>query len=349
MDKKDYYEVLGVEKTASKHDIKKQFKNLAKLYHPDKETDEAKKAESEDKFKELNEAYSVLSDDEKRKQYDQFGFDLGKNSNNYGDDLDEMFKNFMRTARQNSQQMRPNQHKIAINLTLDELYNGVTKKFNYKVNKICPDCNGNKYKPEDGGKIENCEHCHGTGQIGQRNGNMWFSSTCQNCGGSGKVIINGCKKCNSSGVEVVTETIEITIPKGLPNNGYVIFSGKGNETIINGNKVIGDLIVVVNEITNNKFVRDGDNLHCIIGVDIFDCIIGNDITVDTIDGKTHKFKLTVGTESGNKFRLTGKGMPIMNTESFGDLYVHVKHLMPKQITEEQIDLIKNIKKQINNG
>lgn len=343
--KKDYYEVLEVDKKSTKHDIKKQYKHLAKLYHPDKETDETKKSENEEKFKEINEAYSILSDDNKRKQYDEFGFDLGKTNTPNEDDLHDFFNSFVRNGGFGGQQQQrgPSQLKNSINLTLNELYTGVTKKFTYNVNRLCNDCKGEKFKPEDGGKIEDCKHCNGTGQKVERRGNMMFSTTCNSCHGTGKVIVNGCKKCNSTGLEIINETIEITIPKGLPNNGYIIYNGKGNEMLIDGKSVIGDLVVFITETQDAKFARNGNDLHCVVGVDIFDCIIGENITVDTIDGKTHKFKLNVGTESGYKYRLNGKGMPIMNATTFGDLYVHVKHIMPTEITDIQKELIQKLK------
>lgn len=348
--KRDYYEVLGVNKNASESEIKKSFKKLAVKYHPDKQVNktEVEKIKSEESFKEINEAYDILSNKEKREKYDRFGHDMGKSQYNgfSQDDINEfmkahasMFDQFGRNQRQQG----PPQTQIKINLTLIELYTGVNKTFKYKVNRLCSHCKGEKFIESEGGKKNVCSTCNGSGVIQRINGNMIFSQTCPSCGGIGEKIVNGCKKCNSTGYEKVEETIEVNIPKGAPIGAYINFPNKGNEVIINGKSLIGDLVVIINELPDNKFIREENDLHLQMMVPIYDCLLGEDINFETIDNKKHKFKLKVGTESDEIFRLNGLGMPIMNTNSFGDLYIHIKHIMPKKLKESEIKLLKKLK------
>lgn len=349
MNKRDYYEVLGIDKKASSSEIKKAFKKLAILFHPDKQaskSDEEKK-EAEEKFKEINEAYGILNDKEKRQQYDNFGFDTPRN-NGFGgaDDLNE----FLRRAHadffggfNNPGKTQVQQIRISVGLTLSEMFNGTFKKFKYKVNRVCSHCHGEQFIASDGGKKETCKTCNGSGRVQEVNGNMIFTGTCHDCGGSGYHIINGCKACNATGYEQKDELIEITIPKGIPNGAYINFTGKGNEQIINGTSVIGDLIIIINEIQDGNFIRNGNDLHCNLDVSIYDCLLGEEVIVETIDNKKRKFKLKIGTETGNEFRLVGLGMPIMDTSNFGDLYVHIKNIMPNTNTEKEIELLRELK------
>lgn len=351
MDKRDYYEVLNVDKKASESEIKKQFRHLSKLYHPDKQVGKSdeEKSKAEENFKELNEAYSVLSDKEKRQRYDQFGHDLGANMGGFNgnpDDLDDIIRNFMGGQPQRPQGPAP--IKVTIQLSLIELFNGVNKKFKYKVNRVCSHCHGEKFLKSEGGEKTDCKTCHGTGFIQAMRGPMIFTQPCHDCGGVGHHIKNGCKRCNSSGLTQIDETVDVTVPKGAPNGAYMKFSGKGNEMIVNGKSVIGDLIVIINEKPDEKFTRSSDDLHCVAEYSIYDCLLGEEITVETIDNKKRKFRLKIGTENGEQFRLTGCGMPIMNTDKHGDLYVHIKHIMPKNISEKEKELLNEIKS-ITNG
>ena len=348
--KRDYYKVLGVNKNASQEDIKKSFKKLAVKYHPDKQVNktEDEKIKSEESFKEINEAYEILSNKEKREIYNQFGHDMGRSQNNgfSQDDINEFMKahaNMFDPFGKNQRQQGPPQIKVTINLSLTELFTGVNKTFKYKVNRLCSHCKGEKFVESEGGKKDICTSCNGTGVIQRINGNMMFSQTCPVCGGIGEKITNGCKTCNASGYEKVEETIEVNIPKGAPKGAYISFPNKGNEMMINGKSLIGDLIVIINELPDTKFIREENDLHIQVSVPIYDCLLGEDINVETIDNKKHKFKLKVGTESDEKFRLNGLGMPIMNTSTFGDLYVHIKHIMPKKLTDSEIKLLKKIK------
>lgn len=353
MDKRDYYEVLGVQKNASDSEIKKQYRKLSKQFHPDTQIGktEGEKQIAENKFKEINEAYEVLSDKDKRQKYNQFGHSLGNNKGFYDqtDDLDEFVKNFQRRGFGAFDQQAPQGPpplKVSINLTLKEMFNGATKKFKYKVNRVCSHCKGEKYLTSEGGKKNICAQCHGTGSIQSRRGPMLFTQTCPACGGVGHSIVNGCKTCNSTGFEKIDETIEVITPKGVPNGSYMAFNQKGNEYIINNTSMIGDLIVFFNQIPDETFIRNGDDLHQILNVSIYDCILGNEVVFKTIDDKKHKFKLRIGTESDGQFRLGGLGMPVLNTNNYGDLYVHIKHIMPTKLNDEEIQLLTKLKENI---
>ena len=356
MEKKDYYEVLGINKNASKSEIKKAFKILAIKYHPDKQNNktEQEKKEAEEKFKQINEAYEVLSDDNKKQKYDTYGFNepnqgFNMNPDDFSDFIRRTHEDFFGGQRVNQSDIIKNRAsvKLSVPLTINEIYNGVNKKYKYKVNKICPHCHGEQIIQSEGGRKEVCADCHGTGTITKINGNIMYTETCQKCGGAGVIIINGCKHCNSSGFERKEEVIEVSIPKGILNGSYITFAEKGNETIFNGKKIVGDLIIIINEINNEKFIREQNNLHCKLDVSIYDCILGESVLVETFNDKKYKLKLNVGTEQGKEFRLSNQGMPIMNTNSFGDLIVHINQIMPKNLTEKQKELINEIKN-INN-
>lgn len=349
MNKKDYYEILNVNKNATESEIKKQYKKLAKEYHPDKQRDESKIKDCEEKLKEINEAYSVLSDKNKRNLYDQFGHDFDKVGQNYNanQNHDDMYDFIRRTHEQFFGNNQP-QNIIRINasLTLNEMYYGANKKFKYTVDRVCSHCLGLRYDKENNGHIDKCSSCNGTGIKYIRHGNALFGQTCNICNGTGEKIINPCNKCNGTGLEKIEKTIDVEFPKGIFNGGYLSFIGMGNEVIINNKNVIGDLIVVVNEIKHDTFTRDGDNLHMTLKVPIIDSILGGDVTINTINDKKHKFKLKVGTEAGEIYRLSNLGMPIIDTDNYGHLYVHIKHIMPTKLSENEIMLLNELNKTI---
>ncbi len=346
MESEDLYGLLGVDKGASEKEIKKAYRLKSKEYHPDLGGDE-------EKFKKVSHANDILSNKEKRALYDKYGHSMGRASQQSPEDLDDI----LRMAREsfmggfgfnmNQRQQGPSPITMGIPLTLKEMYDGVNKKMKYQIDKICSHCNGDKYISSEGGSIETCTTCNGTGMRMMQQGNMTFAQPCQDCNSTGKKIINGCKHCNATGFENVEQIIDIEIPKGIFSNAQVIFQGKGNEAIVNGNGVVGNLNVIIIEIEDSKFTREGSDLHCELEVPIIDCIIGEEVTVETIDNKKHKFKLKIGTESDDKFRMAGLGMPIINTADFGDLYVHIEHIMPKKLSEKEIGLLKEIKKTIN--
>lgn len=349
----NYYEILELtdsDKTLNEKEflkkLKSNYRRLSKLYHPDmqqKKTDD-EKHKAEELFKKINYANDILSDKDKRQKYDQFGPDLGANRG-YGSaspDINDFINNFMGNGF-GQQQNNPPPINITINISLIDIFNGTTKKFKYKVNRSCSHCHGDKFVASEGGSKNMCASCHGTGFVQTRRGPMLFNQTCPTCGGIGSQITNGCKVCHSTGVEKIEETVEVNIPKGVPDGSYISFAGKGNEYLINGKKVIGDLFVYTQQIPDEKFTKRGNDLHCYLDVSIYDCLLGESVTISTIDNKKRKFNLKIGTNAGEQFRLTGLGMPIINTSEYGDLFVHVKHIMPTKLNEQEIELINKLK------
>lgn len=347
MDRRDYYEVLGVKKNATDSELKKQFRKLSKEYHPDKQVGQSDdtRAAAEEKFKEINEAYNVLSDKDKRMRYDQFGHNLGADRG-YGpseQDIDDMLKDFLSGTGRAHKPQGPPPITFSISLTLKEMFTGVTKKFKYDVDRVCKHCNGDRYVASEGGTKDVCSTCHGSGYVQIRRGPMLFTQTCPSCNGVGNKITNGCKVCNATGFSKVPETVEIEIPKGVPSGASITIPNKGNELIVNGKSIIGHLTIYVQQAPDKDFTRDDNDLHCILNVSVYDCILGGEVSVKSIDDKNRKFNLKVGTEADETYRLSGVGMPIMNTDNFGDLYVHIKHIMPKTLNDEEIKLLKEIK------
>lgn len=352
MSKRDYYEVLNVKKNASESEIKKQYKKLAKEFHPDKQTDENKAKENEEKFKEISEAYEILGNKEKRNTYDKFGHNTPRSGTNQPgyDDLQDFIRKTQESFFGFNQPQgppppsKPTPIRVNLHLNIKEIYHGVNKKIKYTVAAVCTHCDGLKYNQSDGGYEDVCDICHGRGSVmNNHGGNTVMITPCQSCGGTGSKIINGCKVCNEKGYVQAEENVEFNIPKGIPNGAYITVDGKGNEMYIRDKKIKGDLIVVINELPDQDFVREGNDLHRILEVPVIDSILGEEVTADTIDDKKRKFKLKVGTESGEKFRLTGLGMPIINTNNFGDLYVHIKHKMPEKLSEKEIELLNELK------
>lgn len=338
-EKRDYYEVLGVEKNASPEDIKKTYRKLAIKYHPDKNQGNK---EAETKFKEIAEAYEVLSNPDKRSEYDQFGH-AGKRGMGFGDfDLNNFMRNMYGNSffRQGRQVNKGSSIRIKFPLTLEEMYNGVNKKIKFKKQVPCSHCNSKGH--EAGGEIEKCPHCGGNGMIlnSFMQGNTMYqqATTCPHCKGSGRIISNPCKVCGGNGLVEKEIELDIDIPKGVEQGMHLTLEGNGNAHPNNEGEN-GDLIVVIIEKPNNAFERDGSNLMTLKEVSILDAILGNTVTVNCIDGTQCTFKTHVGTKEGEQFRLRGKGMPILNTSNYGDMVVVIKHKMPKYLTDSDKELI----------
>ncbi len=358
--KKDYYEIIGLDKNATQDQIKKQYRKLSKKFHPDAQhgKSETEIKEAEEKFKELNEAYSTLSDENKRNQYNQFGHDYekrGQMGGGMGDIHD--IHDFIR--RQQEQffggfGQRREQSKglvtATVKLTLEECLEGVTKKFKYNKKKVCSHCNGLKYDPLNG-RIDKCPICDGTGMRTMRQGMMIIQQTCPSCGGKGSQIINPCKHCHGSGTENITEEISIEIPIGVVEGMTMPIEGRGNEYLDNNGSIkTGDLIIQFKEIQHNKFQRDGNlkDIHCMINVNIIDAFIGEEITVETLDKKQLKFKLKELTKEGSTHRLNKNGLYLYGqSNERGDLYVHVKYKLPNKLNKKELELLKELKKQEN--
>ena len=354
MEKRDYYEVLGVSKDASADDLKKAYRKLALKYHPDRNPDDK---EAEEKFKEAAEAYDVLSDPDKRARYDRFGH-AGLDGNGFGGggagmSMDDIFTHFgdifsefgfdfggRGSRRQQANVRRGTNIRIKVELTLAEIATGIHKKL--KVNKYvtCQHCNGTG---SSDGKQDSCATCKGSGRV-YRNmqtmfGVMRSESVCPTCEGDGKTIKNKCSYCRGEGIVKGDDVIEIDIPKGVSDGIEFAVRGKGNAGPRNG--VAGDLIVHVEEKADNTFERNGDDLLQNIFITIPEAIMGTQTEIPTIDGKV-RVKIAAGTQSGKILRLKGKGLPNLQGYGTGDMLVTVNVWIPKKINKDEEKLIQQL-------
>lgn len=372
--KKDYYEILGLSDSDKKLDndsfskvLKKAYRKLCLKYHPDKfasKSDEEKK-QAEDKFKEITEAYSVLNDAEKRKRYDMYG---SVDGNGYGDyegdsDLDEILRRYANAAnpfnnpfgegggfRQGSTKQRGSDKRLKINITLKELYEGGTKKINFKLKQACPQCGGSglgKY-----GKYNDCPFCNGTGvEIERRvmtGGYFESRHACSHCGGTGKTVVNGCSHCGGTGVVENTITMNIDIPFVTDCNKEYVKRGSGNMGQHNG--ISGDLYLTYN-ITNDvdNFYLSSDSPFDIIkheDVKLIDCLLGCDLDIVHINGKKVKCHVNKCTPNNNFITIKGEGLPKPNGDR-GDLKVVIRQQFPSELNNDEIKLLTKLKKSNN--
>ena len=352
-DKRDYYEVLGVDKTADEKEIKKAYRKLAMKYHPDVSEEEG----SEEKFKEISEAYAVLSDDEKRQRYDQFGHagmegftaeDFYQNVNFddifQGFDIGNIFDLFgfgggSRSRGARSRPQRGSDIYTDVHINLEEAFNGCEKEIKVTRSELCPTCNGSKSKP--GHDPQTCPTCNGSGQIKEVSntflGQMVNVRPCRQCGGTGKIITDPCEECHGKGSVRKTKTIKLEIPEGVDEGNHLRVSGEGNCGEASG--LEGDLIVSVH-INKNKVVeREGDHLYYEQQISFPQAALGDIISIPTIEGKEVEFKVSPGTQSGTVFKLKNQGMTSVRHQSRGNLYVTVTVVVPKKLNSKQKDLL----------
>ena len=350
--KRDYYEVLGVDKNATEDQIKKAYRTIAIKYHPDRNPGNK---EAEEKFKEAAEAYDVLHDPQKRQQYDQFGFN-GPTGGGFGgfnatsmnmDDIFSMFGDifggragfggFGGSSRRGPQQHRGSDLRLKVRLTLEEIATGVTKKFKVRKDIPCSHCHGTG--AEDGSGTETCPTCHGNGVITHTTqsifGMMQQQSVCPVCGGEGQVIKNKCHECGGSGVKKGEEVVEISIPAGVAEGMVVNVPGKGNAGKHNG--VNGDIQVFIEEEEHETFVRDGNDLIYNLLLDFPTAALGGEVEIPNIDGTKLKVKMENGTQPGKTIRLRGKGLPAVQGygSGKGDLVVNISVYVPRTLSREE--------------
>lgn len=362
--KRDYYEVLGVEKSASEDEIKKAYRKIAIKYHPDRNPGDK---EAEDKFKEAAEAYDVLHDPKKRQQYDQFGFDGPMGSGGFGgfngasmnmDDIFSMFGDvfgghgfgggfggFGGGGRGRSQKMRGGDLRLKVKLTLEEINKGVTKKFKVRKDIECSHCHGSG--AEGGSGKETCPTCHGSGVITHTTqsifGMMQTQGVCPTCHGSGEVIKNKCHECGGTGVVKGEEVVEINIPAGVAEGMIINVPGKGNAGPNNG--INGDIQVFIEEEHNDTFVRDGNDLIFNLLLDFPTAALGGEVEIPTIEGSKLKVKIDSGTQPGKTLRLRGKGLPAVQGygNGRGDLVVNISVYVPKTLSHEEKQMLEKFK------
>ena len=351
MAKRDYYEVLGVDKNASANDIKKAYRKLAIQYHPDKNPDNK---EAEEKFKEAAEAYSVLSDPDKKARYDQFGFEGVNGAGGAGGfggagmDINDIFSMFgdifggrggfsgfggFGGGNAGPAKHRGSDQRVKVRLTLQEIANGVTKKFKLKKYVPCTHCNGSG---AENGAVETCPDCKGTGRVVRTQqsffGMMRSEVACPRCNGQGKIIKNKCQHCNGDGIMMGEEIVEVNIPAGVYEGMQLSMRGKGNAGKYNG--IPGDLLILVEEEKHPTLVRDENDLIYSLLLDIPTAALGGFAEIPTIDGKA-KVTIDPGTQPGKVLRLRGKGLPSLNGYGKGDIVVNISVYIPETLSKEE--------------
>ncbi|MEN2765938.1 molecular chaperone DnaJ [Ornithinibacillus xuwenensis] len=346
MSKRDYYEVLGVEKNASKEEIKKSYRKLARKYHPDVN----KEADAADKFKEAKEAYETLSNDQKRAQYDQFGH-AGANGQGFGgfgggaqdfggfgDIFDMFFGGGGRRRDPNAPQQGADLQYTLI-LDFEEAIFGKETDISVPKEESCDTCHGSGAKP--GTKTETCSHCHGSGQMNTEQntpfGRVVNRRVCHHCNGSGKIIPEKCQTCRGNGTVKKNKKIHITIPAGIDEGQQIRVSGKG-EPGKNGGPA-GDLYVVIQVRNHDFFTREGDHIFCELPLTFAQAALGDEVEVPTVHGKV-KLKVPAGTQSGKTFRLKGKGAPNVRGYGHGDQHIKVRVVTPSTLTDRQKELLR---------
>ena len=364
MEKRDYYEVLGVDKKASADEIKKAYKKLAIKYHPDRNPGDK---EAEDKFKEAAEAYEVLSDENKRARYDQFGHAGmgGAAGGGYGqsmsmDDIFSMFGDIFGGhggfggfggfggggGRQQARRFRGSDLRIKVKLNLQEIAEGVEKKLKLKKYVVCSHCNGTG--AEGSSSTETCPECHGTGSVTRTQqsifGMMQTQTVCPRCNGEGKIIKNKCPHCSGEGIVYAEEIVTVKIPAGVAEGMQLSMSGKGNAGKRNG--VPGDLLILIEEEPHAELIRDENDLIYNLLLDIPTAALGGTADIPTIDSKV-RVKIDPGTQPGKVLRLRGKGLPNVNGYGTGDLLVNISVYIPETLSKDEKNALEKFQKSDN--
>lgn len=353
-EKQDYYATLGVEKGASEQELKKAYRTLAKKYHPDMHPGDA---EAEQKFKEVNEAYAVLSDPEKREKYDRFGhaaFDpaAGAGAGGFGGfgfdggfDFGDIFSSFFGGGGSSSARRRGPQRgsDVYVRLAIDfnEAVRGCKKDVSFDHVEACSHCHGSG--AASGSGVETCATCRGTGQVTvQQNsplGIFQSSRPCSSCNGSGKIVKDPCKNCRGKGFVKLTKKLSVSIPAGIDNEQRIALRGEGNAGRNGG--TAGDLIIEISVRPHHIFERDGADVYCEIPITFVQAALGAEIDIPTLDG-TEKYTVAEGTQSGTMFTLRGRGIPYVNSpRQKGNLYLTVNVEVPKNLSSKQKEILRN--------
>tara|TARA_B100001996_G_scaffold369780_1_gene343528 strand:+ start:901 stop:2037 length:1137 start_codon:yes stop_codon:yes gene_type:complete len=353
MAKRDYYDVLGVNKSADKEEIKKAYRKLALKHHPDKNKGDKS---SEEKFKEASEAYHVLSDEKRKANYDQFGhaafqgaggqggfsnFDF---SSSFSDIFEDVFGDFGdfgfgKQSRGGRSRNRGNDLRYDISINLNDAFIGTEKKVNYTTYKKCKTCSGSGAKP--GSKPSACSYCGGQGRVRSSQGFFTIQQTCPECGGEGQKITNPCGNCNGMGKQQSNENVAVKIPQGVDDGTRIRLAGKGEAGSKGGSN--GDLYLFISVEPHNIFKRSEENLYYELPISFTDAALGSTVEVPSIDGKKTKIKIPSGTQSGKQLRLKGKGMPVLKRNIYGDLYIRIITEVPTSLTKRQKELLTEFK------
>ncbi len=355
--KRDYYEVLSVERTASDGEIKTAYRKLAMQYHPDRNPNNPA---AEEKFKECSEAYAVLSDADKRAAYDRFGhqavsgagggnpfaggspfgaggFQQGELGDIFGDLFGEMFNMGGQRSGRASRAQRGRDLKFDMSLTFEEAVFGVEREIKIKRMETCGTCDGSG--SEGSKQPETCQQCGGRGQVRTQQGFFSVARTCPVCSGTGQVIRNPCKTCHGDTRVQKEHTIAVKVPAGVESETRIRYSGEGDAGRFGGPS--GDLYVVLTVKAHAFFERDGDDLHCVMPISFPQAALGTELEIETLDG-VEAIKVPEGTQSGREFRLRGKGVPHLNSHGKGDLVVEVRVETPGKLTKQQRELLRQL-------
>lgn len=361
----DYYQSLGVSKSASADDIKKAYRKLAMKYHPDR--NKGDKA-AEEKFKEINEAYETLKDPQKKAAYDQYGHDAYKNASSGGgfnpgagggfqdfhfdfggaggfsDIFEDLFGSAMggggRQDRSERMEMRGSDMRYDATITLEEAFNGKDIELKLNTHVKCDDCHGTG--SEGGVKPKVCPSCKGSGTMRFSQGFFMVEKTCSACNGTGHIIEKSCKKCRGAGRINKTRTIKVSIPAGVSDGAKIRLSGEGEAGIRGGRA--GDLYIFVTVKPHKLFKREGNSIHCEVPISFVTAALGGEVEVPTIEGKKAVVKIPEGTQSGQILKLRGKGMPIVRSSMRGDMFIHVVAETPVNLTDKQKELLREFDK-----
>jgi molecular chaperone DnaJ len=354
MTKRDYYEILGISKTSSVDEIKKAYRKLAMQYHPDRNPGDKK---SEEKFKEIAEAYSVLSDEQKRANYDRFGHEGLRGMGDQGfTDINDIFSHFSdifqgfggfgdvfgEQSRSGSRQRRGADIEIKLRLTLQEIAEGVTKKIKLKKKKTCETCSGTGAAP--GSKQETCSVCHGSGQVRQVSRSMFGQfvniATCRNCGGAGKVTTKPCTACSGDGVVSGETTLNVKVPPGVTTGNYIPLRGQGHAASHGGQA--GDVIVIIEEKDDELFERHNDDVVYNLMISFPQAVLGDEVEIPTLLGKA-QLAIPPGIQSGKILRMKGKGIPHLNGGGQGDQLVRIAVYTPVRISDDEKNMLNQFK------
>lgn len=360
MSKEDYYKTLGVSKGATADEIKSAFRKKAMKYHPDRNKGDKN---AEHKFKELNEAYEILKDKQKRAQYDQFGHS-GPGAGGFGgfggqaqggaggfggfqdfsDVFNDIFGDFMgqgqgasqsqkRSMAQNGEDLR-----YDIEIALEDAFSGIKQDISFKTDAKCEACDGKGAKnPSD---MQTCTTCNGAGRVRMQQGFFMIERTCSTCKGVGKIIKNPCKTCNGSGRVMKNRKLSVQIPAGIENGMKMRIAGEGEAGLRGG--APGDLYVFVHIKNHELFKRENHNLHCTVPIKMTTAVLGGTVEIPSIDGHGINVKIPEGSQSGSSLRLRGKGMPVLKSGRFGDLIITLKVETPKNLSKEQKEVLRNL-------
>ncbi len=355
MSERDYYELLEVDKNANADEIKRSFRKLAMKYHPDRNPDDK---EAEQRFKEINEAYEVLKDEQKRAAYDRYGHQAFQNSmgggNPFGggfgfnaEDLSDLFSNvfndFMGGGMRSNTRNGPRKGEdlsYSLEITLEEAFRGVEKEIVVRTTEVCEKCSG--HGTANGEQASVCDMCRGTGKVRtQQGGFFMFETVCPKCRGEGRIIKDKCRECRGEGTVRVEKALKIKVPAGVEDNTRMRITGAGQAGKNGGPK--GDLYIFINIQDHKLYERSGKDLYTSVPVSMVCAALGGKVEIPGIDGQKVEVKITNGAQTGNKLRIKNEGMSVINSDKRGDLYVILKVITPTNLTARQKELLEEFR------